>query len=278
MSVDDKNQVPMEDVTGVDQAIIDEIMAEEGGGAGAGLEPSGGSQTQTQTQTKTQVPPQTTTPAAAPAQPAGQQQQFDPFQAYTSMQQQMQQMAQVLQQLSKQPQTQPAVQQQPKDEDPLAAMVRQHLETNLPKQLEPIQQLQQQIQQQYQQQQLQARIQQSVATAQAKYVDFEEVATPIHQRMMADPAFNQMILNMPDPAEYAYLLGLGMKAQAAQLAQGQAQFTKMQQMAAMPRSMQVKGGGAPTADFDSLEDMIDNFDKLTPAQQAKLLKLTNRSE
>ncbi|SCM82400.1 conserved hypothetical protein [uncultured Sporomusa sp.] len=270
MELDDKT--PMEEIEGIDQAIIDEIMADEGGGAG--VEPGAvGSQTQTQTQ----VPSQTPASAAAAGQQSAPVQQFDPFQAYTAMQNQMQQMAQVLQQLAKQPQAQPQVQQPPKDEDPLIGIVRQHLDAILPNQLKPIQDMQQQWQQMQQQQQRQANLERSVSVAQNKYPDFIDVVAPIHQRMLTDPAFNELILGMPDPAEFAYTMALGMQAQVSRVSQGQAQVNKMQQMAAMPRSMQVKSGGAPSA-FDSLEDMIDNFENLTPAQQAKLLKLTNRSE
>jgi|GEM_PF-6075202 len=278
MEIEDKN--PMEDVEGIDQSLIDEIMREEdtrtGTGEGdAGATPNAGQHTpaaaaapdMSQSQTLAQTPQQQQQP-----------QQFDSQQAYTALQNQMQVMTQLLQQMQQaqaQPQQQQLqqAQQPPKDEDPLAGIVRQHLEAVLPSQLKPIQDMQQQFQQMQEQQARQVRTERSIALAQAKYPDFIEVVTPIHQRMLQDQAFNDLVLNMPDPAEFAYMMALGMKAQTARVAQGQAQVNKMQQMAAMPRSMQVKSGGAPT-EYANLEDLVNDFDRLTPAQQEKLLKST----
>jgi hypothetical protein len=273
-----------EDVQGVEQEIIDEVLADSGeetktdeGGQQAQSAPS-----QTGTQQKAPAAPSTTQqPNQVQSPPPG----YVPYDALHAERQQRQQVQNQLNQLAQQFADLQKQQQQVKtstpdpNADPLASMIAAQLEKVMPQFMTPIQQMQQQFQQfrqMQQQQEFQQRVIQSDAQARAKYADYDDVIAPVKQRAQMDPNFAKTLLSMPDPGEYAYVMALGMQAQAQKNATGQAQVQKMQQMAAMPRSSQINSsGGGVAPQFNNLEDMVDNFDKLTPAQQDRLLKMTS---
>ncbi|EAX47550.1 hypothetical protein TcarDRAFT_1285 [Thermosinus carboxydivorans Nor1] len=270
--------VPMETVEGIDQDIIKEVLADEGVKLETETAKSEPKQQEQKTaqqdddwpeddekpvQQQTGKPPKGYVPLQA---------LHEEREARKMLQQQMMMLQQQLMQMQEKV-AQPAKQQQ--EEDPLAALVRQQLESALPQYLKPVSEVQQLIKQMQEEQAIRQRVIQSEANARAKYPDYDEVVEPVRQRVMSDPDFAKLILQMPDPAEFAYLFALGQQAQAQRLQQGKAKVQKLEQAAAMPRSMQIKGGAGP-AEYESIDDLIENFDKLTPAQQQKLLKLTNK--
>lgn len=280
---DIENTQDTSDVQGVEQEIIDEVLADSGADTKE-TTADGVADQQTQTgasKPNTQQQPASNANAAAPlaGQPQTPPQGYVPYDALHAerqqrqqLQQQLTQMMQQFQQIQQQ-QTKPAT--PDPNADPLAAMISEQLSKVMPQFMTPIQQTMQQFQQMQRQQQFQQRVLQSDAQARTKYADYDEVIAPIKQRAQMDPNFAQMLLSMPDPGEYAYVMALGMQAQAQRSTTGQAQVQKMQQMAAMPRSSQLQsGGGGVAPQFNNLEDMVDNFDKLTPAQQDRLLKMT----
>lgn len=279
MEITDKETTGVE---GVEQEIIDQVLADDGTDKGTGTEQQASQTSTTQTAAAT-TPQQTTTqPATAPAAqgvqtpPPG----YVPYDALHAERQQRQQLQQQVTQLMQQftdlqklQSAKPAAADQ--STDPLAAMIAQQLERVVPQFMTPIQQMQQQFQQMQQQQAFQQRVMQSDARARAKYPDYDQVTAPILTRAQQDPVFAKTIMAMPDPGEYAYLMALGMQAQTQRVATGQEQTQKMQQMATMPRSSQIQtGGGGSVSQFNNLEDMVDHFDQLTPAQQDRLLKMT----
>lgn len=283
---DIENTQETTEIEGIEQEIIDEVLADSGADTADTKDTTpdgaGSQQTQTATHSKTntqQLASNANTATSAAGQPQTPPPGYVPYDALHAERQQRQQLQQQLNQMMQQLQQMQQQQSKPStpdpNADPLAAMIAQQIEKVMPQFMTPIQQMQQQFQQMQQQQQFQQRVLQSDARARAKYADYDEVIAPIKQRAQMDPNFAQMLLSMPDPGEYAYVMALGMQTQAQRAATGQAQVHKMQQMASMPRSSQIQsGGGGVTPQFRNLEDMIDHFDQLTPEQQDRLLKMT----
>lgn len=289
----EKTDTTMEDVQGIEQDIINQVLADEG------VKPDEGEAAKP----KGQQPATAGTKKADPfdfeedkSGADGSQQQmavappkgYVPIGALHEERQQRQLLQQQLllmqqQQLAQQSKQTAAPVNNPAtaagDDDPLSNMLRQQLERVMPQYMQPLQQMQQRFeafQRQQEETAFRQRVLQSEAQARAKYPDYDAVIAPIQARAQMDPAFAKVMLDMPDPAEYAYFMALGMQAQTARVSNGQAQVKKMEQMAAMPRSMQVPAGAAPSG-YQNVDDLVDNFENLTPAQQQRLLMLTNKS-
>ncbi len=288
----EKTDTTMEDVQGIEQDIIDQVLADERTkpdeeaakpkgqqAAAAGVkdtdpfdfeeDKSGADGSQQQTAV---TPPKGFVPIGA-LHEERQQRQILQQQLLLMQQQQLAQQSKQTAAPANNPATAAG------DDDPLSNMLRQQLERVMPAYMQPLQQMQQRFetfQRQQEETAFRQRVLQSEAQARAKYPDYDTVIAPIQARAQMDPTFAKVMLDMPDPAEYAYFMALGMQAQTARVSNGQAQVKKLEQMAAMPRSTQVPAGAAPSG-YQNVDDLVDNFENLTPAQQQRLLMLTNKS-
>lgn len=251
------------DIQGADEDVVNQVLADEDD-----KEP------QEPVAPKPEEGPAEPEPEPPKSQPTTPPPNYVPIEALREERQHRQQLQQQLIQLMQQITEMQKPQPPQKEEDPLAAMIAQQLEQVMPKYLTPLQEMQKKFQEFQQNMVIQQRVLQSDAAARMKYQDYDEVVAPIVERAKQDEQFKQLLFSMPDPAEYAYTLALGLQAQQQRLAASQGQIAKMQQMAQMPRSTQIKGGGAPSSDVKNIEDLVDNFEKLTPEQQARLLKFT----